>query len=178
VSEQAKLVVKIALLVVGLVVVGALANRQLRKASVTGEEGMQAYYFDESEQRLYLAARESVPPLVGVGGAENDGVRAIVVACRGECEDESKRKVAYYETYAPPLKQLFEDIRSARAKGDVYEGKGVEREGDFVAKNTMVRRDGETNWHAMNTKEGMKIVDEWKSWRCGDGRGMVVCTPE
>ena len=37
-SEQAKLVVKIALLVVGLVVVGALANRQLRKASVTGEE--------------------------------------------------------------------------------------------------------------------------------------------
>lgn len=177
-SEQAKLGLKIALLVVGLVVVGWIANRQLKKASVTGEEGMQAYYFDESEKRLYLAARESVPPLVGLGGAENDGVRAIVVACRGECGDESKQKVAYYETYTPPLKQLFEDIRGARARGEVYEGKSIEREGNFVLKNTMVRREGETVWHAMSSKDGVKIVDEWKLWRCGDGRGMVVCTPE
>jgi len=178
VSEQLKTGIKVGLLVFGLVLVGFLANRQLRKASVTGEDGMQAYYFDESEQRLFLAARESVPPLLGVGGAENDGVRAIVVACRGECGDPNKQKVAYYETYAPPLKQLFEDIRSARAKGEIYEGKGPERESSFVAKNTMVRRDGETVWYLMTTKDGVKIVDEWKSWRCGDGQGMVVCTPE
>lgn len=177
-TEQVRSGIKYAVLAVLLISAGVVGAVQLRKSSRTGEEGMQSFFFDESEQRIFLAPRESVPPLEGVGGEAGDGVSAILVACRGDQADPAKRRIAYLETNAPPLKQLFEDIRSARARGEIYEGKGPDRESDFVAKNKLVRREGETTWHAMNTKEGIKIVDEWKAWRCDDGQGMVVCTPE
>ena len=67
-------------------------------------EGM-AYFYDLSEQKLFVAPRTSVPPIRGLNNDEPDGVRAIVVSTSGDPRDQQARKIAYLEKYSPELKQ-------------------------------------------------------------------------
>ena len=161
----------------GLAVVGAgtLVARNLLKPE--GEQGLKGWFYDESEKKLYEAGVHSVPPLDGIGGEKGDGVRALMVGCKGDCGDMSKMRIAYLEKYAPPLKKLFDDLRAARAKGEIYEGEMPAREGNFVYENTLIRRVEDATWYTMASPEGKKIIDEWKGKLCEDGSRPRVCVP-
>ena len=143
----------------------------------TGEEGALSYFYDESEKKLYAAPRDTIPPDDGIGGAPGDGVRAVVVACRGERDNPDKRRIAYLETYAPELKKIMGEIRAARIARRRYEGKMPKGDSPFVLRSTLVRRENESEWHDMSTPEGQRIVAEWQSWTCPDGHPPVVCMP-
>lgn len=162
-----------AVVLVGAVVIGAMQMSR----SGDGEEHLKIWFYDVSESKLYAAPKDTLAPHAGVGGATDDGVKAIVVACRGECGDASKREIAYLEKCSPELKGMLEGIRAARARGEKYTGKMPAREDDFVNKNTFVRRAGEETWHAMSSKVGREIVVEWQRKTCADGQSRVVCTP-
>jgi hypothetical protein len=150
---------------------------RMRRGLAVGEERLQVWFYDQSEHKLYAASREAIPPHRGIGGGAGDGVRAVVVACRGEQDDPHKRRIAYLETYTPELKKLLEDIRDARAHGRKYEGPVPDRESEFFQKNTLVRLPDEATWHDMTTNEGQQIVTQWQSWSCPDGNSRIVCSP-
>ena len=162
----------------GLVVAAmAIGISQIRRFSETGEEGLQVWFYDQSEQRLYAVPRETIPPHKGDGGQKNDGVRAVVVAGPNECQDPDKRRIAYLETFTPELKELMEGIAAARVAGRPY-GKPIPGgESGFYEKNTLVRRVDDPTWHDMTSVEGRKIVVEWRSTRCSDGSSPVICSP-
>lgn len=161
----------------GLAIIGAgtLAARQFMKPS--GEEGLKGWFYDESEKELFQAAVHSAPPIAGIGGTKGDGARAIIVACKGECGDKSKFRIAYLEKFTPELKTLFDELRAARESSKPYEGKMPAREGSYVQDNTLVRRVNEDGWHAHSSAEGKKIVVEWQSQRCPDGSKPRICAP-
>lgn len=163
----------------GALCVGALAVGvwRLRATLATGEEGLTVWFYDQSEQRLYAAGRDTIAPDKGVGGVDGDGVRAVVVACECEQGDKSKWQIAYLETYTPELKALLEDVQQARAEGRPYGEPIPSRDSDFVQANTLVRRPGESSWHSMTTPEARHIVTEWKARPCPNGLSPVICTP-
>jgi hypothetical protein len=139
-QSAAKFVAAITLAVVALAVVGQRVS-SLRK---TGEEGAAVWFYDLSEKRLYTVPRETVPPDAGIGGPKGDGVRAVVVAFRGEQGDPSKRRIAYLETCTPELKDLLERVRTARASGRTIEGGIPPHDSDYFQTNSLVRRPDET----------------------------------
>jgi len=60
-----------------------------------GENGAEVWSYDQQRKLLYTVPRDTIPP-------DNDrrgGVRAVVVAFRGEENDPKKRCIAYMETY-------------------------------------------------------------------------------
>ncbi|HWD20550.1 MAG TPA: hypothetical protein VHB20_14885 [Verrucomicrobiae bacterium] len=154
-------------LALSVAAVGLLA-RQFHRASETGEDGAAVWFYDESAQRLYRAPRDTIPP-------DKHGVRAFVVAPRSAQRDQ--QKIAYLETYGPPLKTLLEEVRRARAAGQPFRGQIPARNSDFIQTNTLVRRETENAWHAAGSPEGQKIETEWRSWRGPNGEELVVCVP-
>lgn len=150
---------------------------RLRHALSTGEQGLSVWFYDESEQELYAAPRDTIPPHKGIGGKAGDGVRAVVVVCRAEKDDPSKRRIAYLETHAPDLKRVLDDVKAARAAGRAYDGQVPAPDSDFFQKNTLVRRPNETAWHDIAGPEGQKIMAEWRSWACSDGQATIISTP-
>ncbi|HUN81640.1 MAG TPA: hypothetical protein VMV81_09050 [Phycisphaerae bacterium] len=154
-----------------------MALHQLRGFLSKGEEEARVWFFDQSEKKLYAMPRETVPPDVGIGGERDDGVRAMVVAERGEDGSTKNRRIAYLETYKPDLKKLFEEMRAAHAAGHKYDGKRPGRDDPFVRENTLVRRENESTWHDMTTPEGKAIVSEWLGWSSSDGRSLIVSLP-
>jgi hypothetical protein len=168
-----KIAAAVALTVVALAMVGQRVNR-LRK---TGEEGAAVWFYDLSEKRLYMVPRETVPPDAGIGGPKGDGVRAVVVAFRGEQGDPGKRRIAYLETCTPALKGLRERVRQARATGKAIAGGIPPRDSDYVQTNSLVKEPDEAEWHSSGSAEGRRIMTEWRSWRAPDGQPPVVCTP-
>lgn len=132
-----------------------------------------AYFYDLEQEKLFVAPRGSIPPISGIKGGVAAGVRAIIISTTGNSADHEHRQIAYLEKYSPELKQLFDEVRQARAEGRSEEGRIDRRE---VPANTLVRRLHEAEWHALNTSEGKKIASEWNT-PGPDGRTPVVCSP-
>ena len=53
-----------------------------------------AWFYDLSEKKLFVAERGLVPPIRGMNDAQEDGVRAVVVAPPGKCDEASARRIA------------------------------------------------------------------------------------
>ena len=170
---QLKLAGAVLLAVAGIAWVTARINSACR----TGEENSLVWFYDQSEQRLYPAASDLIPPHRGVGGNKNDGVRAVVVAFRGEQADPHKRRIAYLETYAPELKALLESVRTARAAGQPFPGRVPARDSDFFQTNTLVRSPDEVTWYPISSAAGQELMSAWRSWRGPAGQSPVVCVP-
>ncbi len=132
-----------------------------------------AYFYDLQEQKLFVAPRGSIPPINGIKGGAMTAVRAIVISTTGDPADKKHRQIAYLEKYSPEIKQLFEEVRQARAEGRSEEGRIDRRE---VPANTLVRRLRDTAWQPLNSAEGRQIVGEWNT-PGPDGRTPVVCSP-
>jgi hypothetical protein len=178
VSDQTKSFLKLAAAVMCLVLGGGLLFSRLRDASRVGEEGAQVWYYDESEKEIYPVARDTIPPHKGIGGPKGDGVRAVVAVPKGDAKSPSKRRVAYLETYRPELKKLLEDVRATRVARRAFPVPVPSRDSDYFGTNTVVRRPGEPDWHAVSSKEGQRIMSEWRTWQGPDGQPLVLCLPE
>jgi hypothetical protein len=143
----------------------------------TGEDGACIWFYDQSERRLYALPNDTVPPHKGIGGKRGDGVRAVVVAFRGEQSDPQKRRIAYLETYAPELKRVLEQVRSAHAAHQKYSGPLPARDSDHFQTNTLVKRPEDQGCVPVSSPEGQRIQSEWRSWRRSDGQSPIVCVP-
>lgn len=133
-----------------------------------------AYFYDLSGKVLFTASHSSVPPIKGVSGEEEDGVRAIVISTTGDCRDAGSRKIAYLETYAPELKHQVE-ARLQQGPGSAEQPSGGIRRGEAQA-FILVKRPDETEWHPMNTPEAQEIL-QTINVPGPDGRTPVVCVP-
>lgn len=131
------------------------------------------YFYDESEQTLFTAPVGSIPPIKGINDDKLDGVRAMVVAPKGKCRDESARRIAYLERWSPQLKQQME--AAARAKA---EGRPIPNLLDRSMKkmHQFVRRVDSPRWHPFNTDAAAQIIAEL---RTKDSQGNIpdICTP-
>ena len=131
------------------------------------------YFYDESEQKLFTAPAGSIPPIKGINDDQLDGVRAIVIAPKGQCGDESVRRIAYLEKWTPILKQQIEAAERAKAAGlpppkllNRYQKKS----------NQLVRREDSPQWYKMNTDESGKIMAVVRT-KDAKGNIPVICTP-
>lgn len=171
-DTRRKNAIKLATAGVLLSAAAVLGVMRWRSSLASGEDGAKSFFFDPGAKRLYAAPRDTIPP-----DEPSGGVRAVVVAPRNSKENSNRRRIAYLETYTPPLKEKLDAVRAARKAGRGSEIKGPKGDDAFVLKNTLVRRDGEETWHDMTTKEGQKIVGEWTAWRDDAGKPLVVVTP-
>jgi hypothetical protein len=128
--------------------------------------GQQAFFYDLSKRELFTADANLIPPIRGIDNAEEDGVKAVVIADKPD--DKKTRRVAYLERYAPELKR---DMEEARAKNAAPL---ISRAGAQTMR--FVQRPGESQWHPLISQEAQRIVSDWT--RPGpDGLSPVVCTP-
>jgi hypothetical protein len=132
-----------------------------------------AYFYDLQEKKLFVAPRGSIPPINGIKGASNAGVRAIVISPNGDPSDKKHRQIAYLEEYSPEIKALFEEVRRARLAGRSEEGRIDRRD---VTANTWVRRLQDAAWQPLNSPEGRTIAEEWNV-PGPDGQKPTVCSP-
>lgn len=176
-TDRAKMNVK--LVAAGLLLVAAVAFglSRMRDVANSGEEGSRIWFYDESQQKLYAVPRDTLPPHRGVGGASDDGVKAIVVAPLAQQGDAAQRRIAYLETYTPELKKVLEDVRAAQVAGTRYEGTIPSGESEFFQKNTLVRRASDSQWYEAGSDEARAIMSEWRRWRDSEGAPLVVCVP-
>ncbi|MBN8247647.1 MAG: hypothetical protein J0L84_09410 [Verrucomicrobia bacterium] len=146
-------------------VAGVLVWRFLQEDGGVSER---AFFYDQSEQKLFVADRGLVPPIQGINDATEDGVRAVVVSTNGRPDDRRTWVVAYLETCTPELKR---QLMAARAAGTPPEI------GRTAAQSLrLVRRPQDADWVALTTPEGERIVSEWVTAGPGDSQP-VVCTP-
>jgi hypothetical protein len=132
-----------------------------------------AYFYDLSGKTLFVAPHSSVPPIKGVNGDEEDGVRAIVISTTGDCADKNSRKVAYLETYTPELKKQVEMRTGNHAEqggNDVMIRRGEAQQ--FV----LIKRPEEADWHPMTSPEAQDILKIINT-PGPDGKMPVVCIP-
>src|SRR5437773_12217107 len=76
----------------------------------------QTFFYDLSEKKLFAASRESLPPIRGLNGNEEDAVRAVVISTNGNSKDKAGRRIAYLEKYAPELKQHLAKVRDGQVE--------------------------------------------------------------
>ncbi len=127
-----------------------------------------AFFYDISEQRLFVGARDLIPPVHGLNDATEDGVRAVVVSTNGRPDAKSTWRIAYLETYSPELKLQLEAARAA--------GTSPPMDRAAAQEHRLVKRPEDREWVSLATPEGEQIVSEWTTW----GRGEtlpVVCAP-
>jgi hypothetical protein len=134
-----------------------------------------AFFFDLGAKRLFVAPHSSVPPIRGVVGEEEDGVRAIVLSPTGDCSEKS-RVIAYLETYTPELKRQVEARVHGASAGAAPENALAIRRGEAHGL-ILVKRPDETDWHPMNSPGGQAILQTINA-PGPDGKAPVVCMPE
>ena len=156
---------KAAAAVVMLGIAGVLLWRFVRSGQGDGEK---AFFFDLSEQRLFVADRGLIPPVRGVNDAVEDGVRAVVVSTNGQPQTKSTWRIAYLETYSPVLKQQMDAARAA--------GTSPQMGRASAQAHRLVKRPTDREWVSLATAEGERIVSEWTTWGSGD-TAPVVCSP-
>jgi hypothetical protein len=98
------------------------------------------------------------------------------VGFTGYKHDKSKRKIAYLEKYSSDLKRTLDEVMAAHAAGRIFTGSVPGRQSAYFQNNTLVKRQNDTEWFPVNTDEGQRIMNEWRSWRGLDGSGPVICT--
>ena len=160
-----------------VVIAAVLLASRLSSSGRIGEEGLSIWFYDESEQKLYAAPRDAIPPEKGIGGESGDGVRAVVVACPGEQDNAAGRRIAYLEKYTPEMKELLERVQAARSAGRVCEETIPPADSEQFQRSVLVRRAGESEWHDTTTPEAREIMSEWRGWRSDDGQPLIVCVP-
>ncbi len=138
--------------------------RFLRQGDGLAEE---TFYYDLSEKKLFAGPREALPPIRGLNDAEEDGVRAVVIALNDDPSDKVNRKIVYLEKYAPEFKQQLERVRTGQAEPLPRNARNAAR---------LVRRVEDLEWHAANSPEGEKIESAWNV-PGPDGKFPVVCVP-
>jgi hypothetical protein len=131
-----------------------------------GQAEAKAYFYDLSKGELFVANANLIPPIRGVDGVEEDGVKAVVITPKPE--DKKNRRIAYLERYAPELKR---DMEEARAKNSAPM---IGRAGAQALR--FVRREKDKEWYPLVSPEGQRIVSEWTA-PGPDGLSPVVCTP-
>lgn len=128
----------------------------------------QAFFYDVSEQRLFAAPRNAVPPIRGINDARTDAVRALVISTNANPKDRRSRKIAYLEMYSPELKQQMEAAQAAGTSPPM--GRAAAQQHRFV------RRLEDAQWFPMDSPEGERIVTEWTA-PGPNGITPVVCAP-
>jgi hypothetical protein len=156
-------IAKISVAVVLLAIAGLGMFRYFHRDEGVSEE---TFFYDLSEKKLYAAPREALPPIRGLNGPEEDGVRAVVIS-RGNPDDKSSQTIAYLEKYAPELKRSLEDVRAGKAEPLPSALRNGYR---------FVKRLEDADWTRVNTPEGQKILNEWNV-AGGDGKFPEVCVP-
>jgi hypothetical protein len=153
-------------LTVGLLgLAGFFFYRHWREAGGVSD---QAFFYDLSEQRLFTAARELIPPIRGLNDATEDAVRAVVVSPTGRPEDKRSWQIAYLEQYSPELKRQMEEAQAQG--GSPAMGRGAAQQHRFV------RRLTDRDWYSISSPEGERIVSAWAS-PTPEGITPVVCLP-
>ena len=157
-------ILKLVLAVMLLGGAGLMFARFLRQNDGVTEK---TFFYDLSEKKLFAAAREALPPIRGLNNAEEDAVRAVVIATNGNPKDKASRKIAYLEKYAPEYKQQLEKVRAGQAE-PLPRG----------ARNGLifVKRIDDAEWHPISSPEGEKILTEWNT-PDSDGKYPAVCAP-
>jgi hypothetical protein len=125
------------------------------------------FFYDLSEKKLFAVSRDALPPIRGLNDAEEDAVRAIVIAPNGNPDDKAHRKIAYLEKYAPELKEHLAKVR---------EGKSDPLPRGARDSYRLVKRVDDSQWCTVNSPEGQKILAEWNV-PGPDGKFPTVCVP-
>ena len=159
-TNTAKLVLAVGLLGTAAV----LFDRYLRREVGVVEN---TFFYDLSSKKLFSASRELLPPIRGIDNAEEDAVRAIVIAPGGDAHDKASRKIAYLEKYAPELKEHLAKVRDGKAEPLPRGARDSYR---------FVKRVDDAEWRAVNTPEGERILGEWNVPGPG-GKFPAVCVP-
>lgn len=159
--QNLKLAAALLLLAVAAVAFGRLAWQHRGGSDL-------AFFYDESEQRLFTGPRTAIPPIRGLNDAEPDAVRAVVISTNGNPRDRRARAIAYLERYSPELKRQME---TAQATGEAPAMGRV-----MAQAHRFVRRPHESRWHPLTSEEGERIVNEWMTAGPG-GQPAAVCTP-
>jgi hypothetical protein len=147
-----------------LAVAAFLLARFLARDSGVSET---TFFYDLSEKKLFAAPREALPPVKGLNDAEEDAVRAVVIALDGDPQDKAARKIAYLEKYAPELKQHLEKVRAGEAEPLPSKARDELR---------FVKRVDDAEWYPLSSPEGQKIVTEWNV-PGPNGTFPAVCVP-
>jgi hypothetical protein len=126
-----------------------------------------AFFYDLSEKKLFAVSREELPPIRGLNDAEEDAVRAVVIAPNGNPDDKAHQKIAYLEKYAPELKEHLAKVRDGKAEPLPRGARDSYR---------FVKRETDRDWYKVSSPEGEKILAEWNV-PGPDGKFPVVCTP-
>ncbi|MBC8245340.1 MAG: hypothetical protein H8E20_13200 [Verrucomicrobia bacterium] len=131
------------------------------------------YFYDESEQKLFTAPVDSIPPIKGINDGQLDGVRAIVIAPNGKRGDKSARRIAYLEKWSPQFKQHMEAVAQARADGRAMPNIVDRSQRKF---HQFVRRVESPQWHALNTDEAAQIIAVLRT-KDANGKTPDICKP-
>lgn len=143
-----------------LIIAGVIIYR-----SMGPQPAVKAYFYDLSKNELFVADANLIPPIRGIDNAEEDGVKAVVIA---PANNLKARRIAYLERYSPELKKDMEEARARNSAPMV--GRGASQALRFV------RREKDSNWFSLISAEGERIVSEW-TVPGPDGLSPVVCTP-
>lgn len=125
------------------------------------------YFYDLSEQKLFAASREALPPIRGLNDTAEDAVRAVVIRATDSPDDPAHRSIAYLEKYAPELKHSLDQVRAGKAEPLPSKVRNGYR---------FVKRPADEKWHAANSPEGEKILNGWNV-AGPDGKYPIVCSP-
>ena len=161
------------LLVLAIVLLAGAAFRFSHYLGERAQTGENAYFYDLSERKLFVAPRTLVPPIRGLNNDEPDGMRAIVISTSGNPKDKASQKIAYLEKYAPELKQQLESMQSGKADVGTSE---IRISRGAAQSLTFVRRLEEDTWYPVNSSAAEKIMTEWQV-PGPDGKVPVVCVP-
>ena len=131
-----------------------------------GTKGPQAFFYDLSKGELFVADANLIPPIRGIDGEVEDGVKAVVIA--SSPNDKKSRRIAYLEKLSPELKRDFEEAR-AKKEAPLID-RGTAQSLRFVKRTT------DKDWFPMISAEGQRIVNEWTTPEA-DGLSPVVCVP-
>jgi hypothetical protein len=156
--------IKLTLAIALLSAAALLFAKFLRRDSGITEN---TYFYDISQKKLFSAPRESLPPMRGLDNADEDAVRAVVIAVNGNPKDKASRKIAYLEKYAPELKDHLAKVRDGKAQALPRGSRDSYR---------FIKRVDDLEWKPINTPEGEKILGEWNV-PGPDGKYPVVCVP-
>lgn len=127
------------------------------------------FFYDQSEQKLFAAPRNSIPPIRGLDNEAEDAVRAVVISTNGNPRDKKSWEISYLETCSPELKKQFSAAQASGTSAQIGR--------DAAQRHRLVRRLNDKTWYSLSSEEGERIVSAWLTAGPG-GTPAVVCTPD